>query len=279
MEIFKNFRNVFFIVLFLCGQISGQQYLNCSKDASRRNLQLLRYISYHGGDLFFIVSFAVISGNDTITHKYVEEVLLNKEIFDRSVIVGVKKRKFLLFTFGLEERNALPVLQKVEVPTLYDQNRTCTDFDDSIQFFKAGETRFKKIVNYAPTLLYGCMIKSVNKMFKAEKSAILIANNFDGSSFINQTVIDILSFKHDMTNLNYSMFEVKGFCICDHVVDYLECGYSNAVPENSSAHLLVIFVCFTLIFLYIGTRIFKLNDLRKVCRMFRWSKNSVHPVI
>jgi hypothetical protein len=117
---------------------------------------------------------------------------------------------------------------------------------------KTADERFKVKFKHSIVLLYGCEVYAVEERQKVRKVAILLDNESYDQNLNEIYLKKISGKKHKMTNINYKFFVKRGFCICDAIIDYLNCD-----DDETGSWTFIAFstVVFGFLAIYIGVRL------------------------
>lgn len=264
MDKVSKFYFTIFIIIFLCYQVGGVTNFLCLNETSQQLTKYLSELQYLNRKLFVVVSFAVTS-NEQKPHNFVRKRIQNVDNFDKVLSLVIQERYEIDFNFTEHYEFVRTTLHLHRATSsFHDDNQTCSDDVKSV--YTTGNITLKSPVLLSPTLLYGCIVWTKHDILQVKKSVILIANHADGSRFKDAEPSEILRKRPLMTDLNYDMFLSRGFCICDDIIEYLECG-KPLVTMLFTVPLLIFTFVLTFISIKLLSKIF--TSCKKV--------NAVHP--
>jgi hypothetical protein len=241
-----------FLLLFWCFSFAkGNNDFVCSKSTARLRQQDLEFVSNKNGHIFYVTSYLA----QLQVHGY--EFGGNKVVNTRFLHIASEK-----FSEKLELLNK----------TFVEEHQKCVKRNQPLKVYVAREMRnLKELGAYTRRLMHGCKLEVYsNNSLKAEKAVLITIEVWKYSNLTEDQTTEILSHKHGMTELNYEFFRKKGFCICDEIINYLECDDDKPGKSENEYFMLVIgifAVCFVAVLV-------SYSYATKVCReVFKSNRN------
>lgn len=219
MKTSKSFLKILVVLTLFHTQVHGNKNVNCSVESKNGRLLDIGYLRNQGKYLLYLVSYATFSLSGGELQSFVKKYIFEKESFHKALTIGMRMGHQFEYPYG--DGISLFDLEKVELPTNFNQNLSCTT--EIIPFYKTANIKLKRETNFTAALFYGCKVQKVMEKFSVEKIAVLVANNANGSSYKEQQITALASEKPTIIDLNYNMFETKGFCVCDDIIDFVRC--------------------------------------------------------
>lgn len=194
----------------------------CSSDLeTKRSLQRDMLISYYSTvHTFYIVSYSTIKDIGSLNYSVVKNYLLNNrsdQPIDLTKGINKKNETYATFSNG-------PFQYELNLRPLYvdenqaDKNDRCAYNPEVVEYFLASSNHSWSETGVA--LLNACLLKGVklangNIQISVNKTIILLV---DGkTNEMNSTELNaIFSKRHNLTFIDYSIFDDKGFCICNN---------------------------------------------------------------
>ena len=246
---------LFFIIIVLLVfyfKVVATDNVICSDESKSERILDIAYLRTQGKQLLYLVSYAIFFSPGDKLQNFVKSKAFENETYNKVLTIGMRKGHHFEYDYG--PPFILFKLENGKIPSNFIENFSCAD--KSIPFYKTTQVKFKKIENYAPTLFYGCKVQIVNQKFSVEKVSVLVANNANGSSYTNQQLAFLASEKPKIINFNYDMIKTKGFCICDDIIDFVECEQPKNRVESNFTFYLITFIVFSLVLTFFALKIF-----------------------
>jgi hypothetical protein len=180
---------------------------------------------------FYVVSYSILIDSGSQPHDFIPpEILSGEEVED---FFKIKIRYgYVNFKFNQTASQMFYARNPFEgLPNQFDDD-SCVNFLDSPKMMKTADEHFKVKFKHSIVLLYGCEVYAVHERQKVKKVAILLDNESYDQNLNEIYLKKISGKKHKMTNINYKFFVKRGFCICDAIIDYINC--DDDKPESFS---------------------------------------------
>jgi hypothetical protein len=167
---------------------------------------------------FFVVSYSILIDSGSQPHDFIPPTIVSGKPVENLYSFGFQ-RGFIAFIFN---QNATKLrtysLKPFEGFKTQIDRGTCVDSKESPKVMKTTDKKSRSKLKHSIVLLYGCEVYLAQKQPKVEKMAILI-----DPDLIKDYLENIGNQKIKMTNVNYKFFDKRGFCICNDLIDYLNC--------------------------------------------------------
>ena len=229
MKTSKRFFKILVVLTLFHLQVLGNKNVSCTLESRNGRLLNIGYLRNKGKCLFYLVSYANFSISGDKLQSFVKKYVFEKKRVHKALTIGMRMGFHFEYDYG--DRISLFDLERVELPSNFQQNVSCSV--EPIPFYKTADIKLKSEESLPPTFFYGCKVQKVMEKFIVEKIAVLVANNADGLRYTEQQVADLGS--PEMIDLNYSMFEANGFCVCDDIIEFVRCGETKDKTESNNA--------------------------------------------
>lgn len=217
-------------MLFIFGSFDLSEGARCPKyHETQRSLQNDALKSHPSIKIFFIVSYSIIKDISWMSHSSVRYFLMNQSS-DLPVALssGINKENVSTIAFSkgpssINYRRRFEWLD-IDIGQTYNNDRCALD-TKTIDFYVASSNHsINETVGI--TLMHTCslagnqLLGGEKKIF-VKKSVILLIEGDDNGMDKFETR-EIFSRNHKMTLINYTIFDEKGFCICNDVLNYID---------------------------------------------------------
>lgn len=188
---------------------------------------------------FYILSYSKIKDISSSNHSSVRSFLMNRRT-DQPIRFTSQEDK-VRGTYAKFSDVLYGDTHKLNFKHVYvegKQEEACLGDREAIDLFVACSNHSAS-ENVEITLMYACRLRAVQlpeekHQFIVSKSKILLVEGeFVGAS-------TIFTDPHQMTFINYSIFDDKGFCICKDALDYINSCPSLNATFNLDQHLFLI---------------------------------------
>jgi hypothetical protein len=199
-------------------------------EALRRE-RILRKVSIRDGVLhnFYAVSYSILIDSGSTPHDFILPTIVSGKPVENLYSFGFR-RGSIAFSYNHNASHSTGYnLKPFEGFKSQIDGEHCVGSLESPKVMKTTGEKFRSKLRHSIVLLFGCEVYLVQKQPKVEKMAILIDNESYDPDLIKNYLKRFGGQNLKMTNINYKFFSKRGFCICDDIIDYLNCddGTSN----------------------------------------------------